>query len=494
MKENDFDFIKQVTEFYYSTVDGENKKGNISKVMEKFSISRTKALKILITSGAIDTPLHRDIMKLKEEGYDAEEIANTLNVSISTISANTPYEKVIYNGEEKSSGAVNVENFRNREKVFMDKVVRKPSDLEVMCNEYEKSTHAAFVREFFPNIQIDERKDDTPHLNPAFTAKECEMFKIRPNVTSLHIELNETVPEEYRELCGIKYGDTFTRDILVPDELPLHNLHYVINQAFGFTNSHMHEFQLDSEDLQWVTRGKVENWKKLIGLVFKNPIRDDEIDFWDDDYEGGSPRKWMRSKYTGPRYRKCYEETYRYILDEVKDLEVKADKLENLYGFRNNPFAVNEVLPLINILNLDRHYKMPIEEFYEELDDGISDASCFPITDHRAEPWIYGFAKKLFYTYDFGDNWHFTITPKFDVVDLLEKEIVTEKEVRDAIKKVCHLARPVIIAADGYPLVDDCNALQGYIETLSEIEEGNKEYKEWIESMGWKKVIDKNVL
>ena len=75
MKENDFDFIKQVTEFYYSTVDGENKKGNISKVMEKFSISRTKALKILITSGAIDTPLHRDIMKLKEEGYDAEEIA-----------------------------------------------------------------------------------------------------------------------------------------------------------------------------------------------------------------------------------------------------------------------------------------------------------------------------------------------------------------------------------------------------------------------------------
>lgn len=82
--------------------------------------------------------------------------------------------------------------------------------------------------------------------------------------------------------------------------------------AFGFTNSHMHEFELSSEDLKWVTAGKVENWKKLVGLVFKNPLRDEDLDFWDDDYEGGSPKKWMRSKYTGPGYVKCYEEGYDF--------------------------------------------------------------------------------------------------------------------------------------------------------------------------------------
>ena len=60
----------------------------------------------------------------------------------------------------------------------------------------------------------------------------------------LHVELIENVKEADRPLCGIKYGESISRDILVPFNLPLHNLHYVINQAFGFTNSHLHEFTL----------------------------------------------------------------------------------------------------------------------------------------------------------------------------------------------------------------------------------------------------------
>lgn len=62
MRENDFNYIKEVTEFFNSTRSEDNPKGNISAVTEKFSISRTKATKILITSGAIDTPLHRQVM------------------------------------------------------------------------------------------------------------------------------------------------------------------------------------------------------------------------------------------------------------------------------------------------------------------------------------------------------------------------------------------------------------------------------------------------
>ena len=62
------DRLKEVTEFFNSTRSEDNPKGNISAVTEKFSISRTKATKILITSGAIDTPLHRQVMKLKGEG------------------------------------------------------------------------------------------------------------------------------------------------------------------------------------------------------------------------------------------------------------------------------------------------------------------------------------------------------------------------------------------------------------------------------------------
>ena len=147
MKSNDYDFINEVTEYYDSTIDQNNPKGNISKVMEKFSISRTKALKILITSGAVDTQLHQEIMKLKEEGYDVDEIAEALNVSVTTVKTNMPYEKVIYGGKIKSAGALYTEKFRTREKVFMDRVVRQKirtvEQLEQFCKEAneEKKLH-----------------------------------------------------------------------------------------------------------------------------------------------------------------------------------------------------------------------------------------------------------------------------------------------------------------------------------------------------------------
>ena len=318
---------------------------------------------------------------------------------------------------------------------------------------------------------------------------------MNPDIMLLHIELDDEIPEEDRTLCGIKYGKTISRDILVQQNLPLHNLHYVINQAFGFTNSHMHEFELSSEDLKWVTAGKVENWKKLVGLVFKNPLRDEDLDFWDDDYEGGSPKKWMRSKYTGPGYVKCYEEGYRNVIQELGNWKVRAKSLEELlHKYESNPFSVNEVLSIYNILELDPSYPRSFDEFYEVLAENIEDAATYPDDSTLSQPWVRGFAKELHYTYDFGDSWQFTITPKYDAEYLVKAGRVTEKGIREAIQRVCVLARPVILAADGYPLIDDCGGIDGYVESLRAIEDGDKDSKAWAEGMGWKKKIDKGVL
>lgn len=86
------------------------------------------------------------------------------------------------------------------------------------------------------------------------------------------------------------------------------------------------------------------------------------------------------------------------------------------------------------------------------------------------------------------------ITPKYDAEYLVKAGRVTEKGIRDAIQRVCLLARPVILAADGYPLMDDCGETDGYVDTLRSIEDGDKDSKAWAESMGWKKKIDKSVL
>ena len=121
------------------------------------------------------------------------------------------------------------------------------------------------------------------------------------------------------------------------------------------------------------------------------------------------------------------------------------------------------------------------------LAENIEDAATYPDDSTLSQPWVRGFAKELHYTYDFGDSWQFTITPKYDAEYLVKAGRVTEKGIREAIQRVCVLARPVILAADGYPLIDDCGGIDGYVESLRAIEDGDKDSKAWAEGMGWKK-------
>ena len=160
MKENNKPFIDQVADFYITTVDEAHPQGNMSAVADQFGITRAKVNKILITAGVIDSPLHRDIMELKEQGYETDDIAAALGVSAATVRINIPYEKVIYNGEEKSTGAVYVEEYRKREKVFLNSVVRKKTDREIQREIYmsdpENQAMMSLMREqgMLDNIDI----------------------------------------------------------------------------------------------------------------------------------------------------------------------------------------------------------------------------------------------------------------------------------------------------------------------------------------------------
>ena len=485
MKENEIKFMNSVVDYYYSTIDSEHSEGNMSAVAEHFKITRAKVNKILITAGVIDSPLHQDIMKFKEEGYDISDIALALGVSTSTVKINIPYEKVIYNGEEKSSGAEYVESFRKREKVFLSKVVRKKTNLgigtETIFKESEKSERfEEAIRQMGLSNKI--RKDDPIHLNPLFTSEEIELFKISPNVIVLHIELDASLKGAKKE-TEIKYGNTISRDIIVPYNIPLHNLHYAINQAFGFTNSHLHEYTLFDEDLEWITQNKVSRWKDMVGLIFKNPYRDENLDFWDDDYESGSPKKWMRGKYTGPIYRKVYEESYFYIHDQIKDEDIFSKTLDDLkFSFELNPFALNETISVGQIFSTSGHKEYEgIEEYDGYMKKSIEQASVFSRKTEASIPFVYPFVEKLHYTYDFGDNWRFTITCH-DNVEYLKKR-VSPSGIKEAIKHVLTLARPIVIAADGLPLIEDVGGVYGFIDFLN----GEGLYEDKKASLRWAK-------
>lgn len=54
------------------------------------------------------------------------------------------------------------------------------------------------------------------------------------------------------------------------------------------------------------------------------------------------------------------------------------------------------------------------------LAENIEDAATYPDDSTLPQPWVRGFAKELHYTYDFGDSWQFTTTPKYDAEYLVK--------------------------------------------------------------------------
>ena len=81
----------------------------------------------------------------------------------------------------------------------------------------------------------------------------------KPEVLKLKLALDmEYVDESDMEVLR-KYGKVdkgITREILVPADITLHALNYVILRSFGWQNSHLHRFCLPKNVFQALTGGK----------------------------------------------------------------------------------------------------------------------------------------------------------------------------------------------------------------------------------------------
>ena len=115
----------------------------------------------------------------------------------------------------------------------------------------------------------------------------------RPEVLKLKLALDmEYVDDDDMEVLR-KYGKVergITREILVPADITLHALNYVILRAFGWQNGHLHRFGLPKDVFQKMTGGKnkvdkrgyveydgkFKDWVKLCGLYFRYPCEDFE--------------------------------------------------------------------------------------------------------------------------------------------------------------------------------------------------------------------------
>lgn len=513
--------FSQIVDAYYQTVDDRHPEGNLQSVADQYGITRAKVHKILITMEVIDSPLHRDIMRLKKEGYENEDIAFMLGISTATVNINLPYEKTMYGLETKSRGAVDVENYRKREKIFMAGVKRKPTFPELQRELWKKKLEAEGCPEVYDDF-LDrkwESEESIEDLMPVFTKEESELFQTAPNVRVLHIELiGEVDTDALRKYGGVRYGKSVSRDVLVLDEMPLHNLHYLIQQLFGFQNYHLHSFQLPEIQFQKLTDNKPSNWLALVGVIFKNPLREEDADFWDDDYDGGSPKKYMRSKYTGPYMEGVYDETYQFCRRDAVKIKTKGRSIQDLSAYyENDCHDILERIPVGEILaaegSLDGEELEPVtyrnfREYMKEEQECIDDVVGLGPDDPNSQPYVYPVTKELIYTYDYGDDWQFSITAATDVRALLKSGRITKSQLKKDIRFLCERLRPVLLCADGYPLVEDAGGEVGYCDLLRRINGETTDSDDsledendadacltWAKSLGWKqKVPEKNLL
>lgn len=117
MEELSQQVLEAVTDAYLNPMDDtadENGKMSLNVLADEFSMSRIKLRKLLITSGAYETPLSKQVNDLFRSGKAVKEIQTITGLSAASISGYLPYQKTIYNLEESTLVAERLRKYRSR--------------------------------------------------------------------------------------------------------------------------------------------------------------------------------------------------------------------------------------------------------------------------------------------------------------------------------------------------------------------------------------------
>lgn len=288
------------------------------------------------------------------------------------------------------------------------------------------------------------------------------------NHICIHLELRNDHLSDYDKRMLKRYGESpdgesIIRDILIPSDMPLHNLHYAIQKLFGWQNSHLRSFHLPPDLFKRLTNETVKGWSELVGILFQPPSEFETDLFWDDDYDSGSIKTWLKKKYTGPY-------VYGGTMEKLK-IAKKAPLIDLTLKEMNSSIYIEGGID--NLME-----SLLVDKILASSDETIDSNNLFPLT------------KEIIYKYDFGDGWTIHITKYKDCKIFLEKNIVGKQELREAKEVVVNKHKPVCINKEGLSVFDDVGGLRGFAEFLGIIYEGwlreqRAEYRAWAKSLGW---------
>ncbi|MGI6626755.1 MAG: IS1096 element passenger TnpR family protein [Bacillota bacterium] len=333
----------------------------------------------------------------------------------------------------------------------------------------------------------------------------------------LHLELRDEYLSDYQRRMLKRYGESrtgesITRDILIPSDMLLHNLHYTIQRLFGWQNSHLRSFYLPKDIYDELTGSTVKGWSELVGILFQPPSEGEGDLFWDDDYEKGSINVWLKKKYTGPysyggtmEHQEIAQQEIREMLDRFEMVEVResfGDYLERSKRDGKGAIRILRRAPLIELTLDELNSSIIIESGTESLLERLEVDKVIAAQDETIDPEIlFPVTRELIYNYDFGDNWIVGITKYTNCEDLLKQNIIDEHELEEAEDTVLGKHKPVCIHRDGMSLLDDVGGLSGFANFLGTIYEGedkeeSSSLRAWARSLGWsaRKVANKMML
>ena len=167
------------------------------------------------------------------------------------------------------------------------------------------------------------------------------MKSIPKSLIRIHAEItNYDLPEDteiLKKYCGVKYGDTISRDILLPAKMPLASLAFVLMRAFGFTYNHCYEFE--SDGVEYGTG--LYSLEKIAAQGKKSCEDPDNLLYDMYDFPGGSLAAWYKAMYQGNVYSRGYK-----------------------YSSLFNPYApkVSDVLPVVFTYDFGDNWHILVEE------------------------------------------------------------------------------------------------------------------------------------
>lgn len=386
---------------------------SLKKIAAEFNLSEVKVRRILITAGLWRSKTSDAIKELLDQNLTVAEVAEKLCMTEKNVQAYMPYRKGTYDTENISDSAIRSRLYRFRcQTAAANQINHAPAE----------GTRYQIIRR---------NQAQTVHLHLA-----------------LDIDgMSETESQILSNYAKVSSG--ITRDVLVPSTLTLHALHYLIQRAFGWQNSHLHHFALPQNVFISITESSFQTWRELCGVLFRFPDMPIDDLYWDNDYDGSvSIKSWMQQKYRGPyRYggfgelHSTSQESLRGFISHFPQhtIAVGSDSIDDvcMRTGLGDPSTLLERLTIGDLMLSNG------AAYIDHLPDDLAIGS--PITS------------SLKYYYDYGDSWEVNIS------------VIEDSPEAENHPEVAALERPLCIAADGLDVLENIGGVPGFCKFLTDL-------------------------